>query len=131
MSNPGFITDVRMQLYFEPFDGQDHAPDGPGWYVAATRMSGADLSEIIPRVRLSNDEALKLASIADELTTGKPLNWNPNLTAEDISLEQAVAEATKAGTEIVRTELAYAEQAVERLANLRRRALEFGIESKT
>lgn len=124
---------VRVNLYFEPLDGQEHAPDGPGWYLLATRSGAREdesglktlvVTEIIPRVRLTNAEAPKLAKVLDKFAEGKPLNWS-NLPHEDISLEQAFLEAIEAGGEVVRQQLAEAENAVERLENLRRRAAEF------
>lgn len=116
---------VRLNLYFEPLDGTPHAPDGPGWYLYANRQEKGRNIEIIPRVRLSNAEAPKLAKVIDKFAEGKPLNWLPGSDHGDISLEQAFLEAIEAGGESVRKQLEEAENAVERLENLRRRAAEF------
>ncbi len=123
------MDNLRLTLYFEAVDGKDHAPDGPGWYLLATGENvGQPPSQVIPYVRLTNDEAIKLAKVIDKFVQGKPLNWRENKPRENISLEQAVAETNEIGKELVQRQLDNARVAVERLANLERRAKEFGIE---
>lgn len=116
-------------MFFEAVDGMEHAPDGPGWYILATADNEQDIiaAQIVPRVRLSNEDAVKIAKVLDKFVQGKPLNWVEDAPKLDVSLEQAVAETTQRGTELVRTQLEEAREAVERLANLERRAKEFGI----
>lgn len=122
---------VRVAFYFEPNNGQKHAPAGPGWYLLATRGGDGKAypKEIIPRVRLSNDEGIKLSKVIDKFAEGKPQNPGDG-EVEDISLEQAAAEAIDAGLELLRIQLESAEAAVERLANLRRIAEEWGVENE-
>ena len=126
-------TSLRISLYFEVQDGVPHAPEGPGWYLAAIRTNQGSVGEIIPRVRLSNDEAVKLCKVFDNFANGKPMNWatSEGAVREDISVEQAAIEANAAGKEAIRQQLADAEQAVRRLDALRRRAQEFGSEDES
>jgi len=124
---------LRVGLYFEP-RGSANAPEGPGWYLYATRQNEeGHLAEIVPRVRLSSDEAIKFCKVVDNFSSGKPMNWSdaPNAVREDISVEQAAIDANEAGREVIRRELAYAEEAVQKLDALRRRAKEFGIEDES
>jgi hypothetical protein len=121
--------DLRIILYFA-VEG-DAAPEGPGWYLAATRPGstsmGAPLAteEIIPRVRLNATEASKIGKVLDNFTRNKPLNYSPLMIRSDLSLEAAVAEANTAGAAAVQEKLAQAEDLARQLELLRARAGEF------
>lgn len=122
---------LRINIYFA-VDG-DAAPEGPGWYLTATRPRAASTEigqviteEIIPRVRLSATEATKIGKVLDNFTKNKPLNYSPKMIRSDLSLEAAVAEANTSGGAAVRAKLAEAEQLARALDLLRERAGEFG-----
>lgn len=119
--------DLRIQIYFATEEAP-HAPEGPGWYVVATRPTSGipevAVQEILPRIRLNLKDVPKLAKVIDKFTEGKPLNWATD-NHGDISLEQAVNEATDAGKEIIKQRLVEAEAAVQKLAELRARVEEF------
>lgn len=125
------MLNLRFQMYFEAQDGRDHAPDGPGWYLSATSTDEGQLPlEVIPRIRISNEEALDLANVIDGYTLEKPLNWNPVFDhKDDLTLKQGVAETTNAGAEIIKSQLEHTKDAVARLDRLKHLAKEFGIES--
>lgn len=128
--NSTSLVDLRVGIYFEPRADQPHAPAGPGWYIAATRSKdfadGPQHCEVVPRVRLSNEEAAQIAKVLDRFVDGKPLNWAGQLRRDDVSLEQAVAEAIQVGKEILAAEVAKAEAAAAQLERLRKIQEEFG-----
>lgn len=119
------MIDLRLALFFA--DGHRvPAPEGPGWYLYST---DGERGEVIPRVRLTGEEALKFAKVVDNFTNGKPLNWTPNTTkASHESFAAAVAANNEAAKELVRSELKEAERAVKNLELLKKRAEEFGID---
>lgn len=118
--------ELRTIMYFA-IEG-DAAPEGPGWYLAATRPLGPDTSareEIIPRVRISAKDAIKIGKVLDNFTRNKPLNYSPLMTRSDLSLEAAIAEANTSGGQAVQAKLAEAEELARQLELLRARAGEF------
>jgi hypothetical protein len=124
--------DLRIMMYFA-IDGPS-APEGPGWYLAATRpvpnpnevpVTAPRTEEIIPRIRLTAIDATKIGKVLDNFTKNKPLNYSPHMMRSNLSLEAAVAEANTAGGEAVRAKLAEAEDLARKLELLRERAGEF------
>lgn len=123
------LTDFRISFYFEPRADQPHAPDGPGFYLAAMRRSISDHEsmnyEIVPRVRIPNDEMINISKVLDRFVDGKPLNWSPQFKRDDVSLEAAVLDAIQGGKAILAEEVAKAEAAASQLERLRKIQEEF------
>lgn len=133
---PCGMIGTRLALFFA--DGRDSripAPEGPGWYLYATEklvVNGSSQSpvpaEIIPRVRLSPEEAIKFAKVVDNFVNGKPLNRTPKAqTSEYSSLEAAVTAENQKAKLVIKSELEEAQRAVQNLEILRQRAQEFGV----
>lgn len=123
------MIDLRLALFFS--DGQNlPAPEGPGWYLFSTHAGPNDsTAEVVPRVRLTSEEALKFAKVVDNFTNGKPLNWSAiGARSEHDTFAAAVEAANEEARELVRRELAEAERAVANLNLLKSRAHEFGID---
>lgn len=120
------MLNLRLQLYFEARDNQPHAPDGPGWYLVASSTDEGELPlEVIPRVRITNEEALHLAKQVDNTILSKPLNRSPGFEPWDLSLHAAMEHTIKEAAEVIQKQLKDAEQAVANLERLRQRAKEF------
>jgi hypothetical protein len=123
---------LHIAIYFRSDEGE-LSPEGPGWYILATRPRAPEVDhdtpveDILPRIRLDNKDVPKIAKVLDNFAKGKELNWRPHYGRADISLEQAVVEATQAGREAIQRQLAEAEEAVRRLESLRARVEEFDV----
>jgi hypothetical protein len=121
--------DLRFIIYSAKDDGP-HAPEGPGWYLVATRKGdGVDVytDEVVPHVRLTADEMEKLGQVFDNFVKGKPQNWNPNPTFRrtDTTVRNAVREANQEVQEAIEAQIEYLKSAALTLEMLRARAAEF------
>lgn len=118
--------DIRAVLYFG--EGGPQAPEGPGWYLAATyNAAQGKHKEVIPHVRLLPKEAILFAKMVDKLSRGKPLNWyeGDEFEVDDRSLEAVVTVANDQAAAKVTARLAEAESLVRNLEALKARAKEF------
>jgi hypothetical protein len=118
-------TELRINLYFAR-GYETYAVEGTGWYLAATYpdADGATI-EVIPRVRLPAGDVEKIAKVLDRFASGKPMNWMPNYKRSDSTLESVVHSANDQARDIVKEQLANAEELAKRLEALRARASEF------
>lgn len=124
-------NDVRLVLYFGTGEGALAAPEGPGWYLYATRPTTqmGQTEEIIPHVRLPSSEAIQLAKVVDRFTQGKPLNYTSGAVQSNDSLEVAIATANEEAKALVQRELEEAQRQIHNLEVLKARAKEFGVDS--
>jgi hypothetical protein len=121
------MRDLRFLLYFA--DTGTHAPEGPGWYLLASRKIGNEneTQEIIPHVRLTAEEVTRLGLIFDNIITDKPLNWTEGdgYHKYEGTVSEAVDAANKDAAAHVKQRLQDAENQILALEQLRERMKEF------
>lgn len=120
------MNDLRINIYLATVDGPS-APEGPGWYIAATRAPSNEIPhEIIPRVRIPGNDMEKLGQVLDNFVKGKPQNWSEGLIRDDISLREAIRQANISAREILENRIEFLKSAQQQLEMLAQRAEEFG-----
>lgn len=120
-------TELRVALYFAQNDAP-HAVAGMGWYLAATYPDDeGNIVEVIPRVRISPQEAEKIGKVLDNFTNGKEMNWaeGANYRRTDRPLHSIISSANARAADLAAIALEQAEQLAARIEYLRARAEEW------
>lgn len=132
------MKDIRINAFF-----WNEGPEGPGWYLMATRSSMVvrrngegptiqNVEEIIPRVRLSATEMEKFGQVCDNFAQNKPLNPTTPLASStanwietDTTLRVAIREGNEEAKAEIEEQIARVQREIGNLDILRQRAAEF------
>ena len=119
-------THLSISIYFQT------TPEGPGWYLLAQEQHGPELSDfeqVIPRVRLSAEEAVQLAKVLEKFAADKTLNPSESIKQSSRPLHEHVQDGNIEAKNIVQNELAKARKAAASIATLEARVAEFDTET--